>query len=94
LAEAAWRRQLGGGAAAAARRRRQYGGSAQQDDGGSLAATACSLAATACTSQHAKVDLKLLIVSVIPIFSFSDTIHLFCFLFFILINKLITFNAS
>ena len=46
------------------------------------------------TSQHAKVDLKPLIVSVIPIYSLSDTINLFCFLFFILINKLITFSAS
>jgi hypothetical protein len=46
------------------------------------------------TSQHAKVDLKLLIVSVIPIYSLSDIINLFCFLFFILINKLITFGAS
>ena len=33
-------------------------------------------------SQHAKVDLKSLIVSVIPIYSFSDTINLFWFLFF------------
>jgi len=46
------------------------------------------------TSQDAKVDLKLLIVSVIPIYSFSETIILFYFLFFILINKLITFSAS
>ena len=46
------------------------------------------------TSQHAKVDLKPLIVSVILIYSLSDTINLFCFLFFILINKLITFSAS
>ena len=45
-------------------------------------------------SQHTKVDLKPLIVSVIPIYSLSDTINLFCFLFFILINKLITFSAS
>ena len=35
------------------------------------------------SSQHAKVDLKSLIVSVIPIYSLSDTINLFCFLFFI-----------
>ncbi len=35
------------------------------------------------TSQHAKEDLKSLIVSVIPIYSFSDTINLFRFLFFI-----------
>jgi hypothetical protein len=46
------------------------------------------------TSQHAKVDLKPLIVSVIPIYSLSDTINLFCFLFFILINNLISFSAS
>jgi hypothetical protein len=46
------------------------------------------------SSQHAKVDLKPLIVSVILIYSLSDTINLFCFLFFILINKLITFSAS
>jgi hypothetical protein len=44
-------------------------------------------------SQHATVDLKLLIVSVIPI-NFLDTINLFCFLFFILIYKLIAFSAS
>jgi hypothetical protein len=31
-------------------------------------------------SQHAKVDLKSLIVSVIPIYSLSDTINLFCLL--------------
>jgi hypothetical protein len=33
-------------------------------------------------SQHAKVDLKSLIVSVILIFSLSDIINLFCFLCF------------
>jgi hypothetical protein len=46
------------------------------------------------SSQDAKVDLKLLIVSVIPIYGLSDTINLFCVLVFILINKLITFSAS
>ena len=46
------------------------------------------------TSQDAKVDLKPLIVSVIPIYGLSDTINLFCVLVFILINKLITFSAS
>ncbi len=46
------------------------------------------------TSQDAKVDLKLLIISVIPIYGLSDTINLFCVLVFILINKLITFSAS
>ena len=46
------------------------------------------------TSQDAKVDLKPLIVSVIPIYRLSDTINLFCVLVFILINKLITFSAS
>jgi len=46
------------------------------------------------TSQDAKVDLKPLIISVIPIYSLSETIILFYFLFFILINKLITFSAS
>jgi len=46
------------------------------------------------TSQDAKVDLNPLIVTVIPIYSFSETISLFYFLFFILINKLITFSAS
>ncbi len=35
------------------------------------------------TSQDAKVDLKSLIVSVIPIYGFSDTINLFCVLVFI-----------
>ena len=45
-------------------------------------------------SQDAKVDLKPLIVSVIPIYSLSETMFLFYFLVFILINKLITFSAS
>jgi hypothetical protein len=45
-------------------------------------------------SQDAKVDLKPLIVSVIPIYCLSDTMNLFCVLFFILLNKLITFSAS
>jgi hypothetical protein len=44
-------------------------------------------------SQDAKVDLKPLIASVLPIYSLSDTINLFCVLFFILINKLITCSA-
>ena len=46
------------------------------------------------SSQDAKVDLKPLIVSVIPIYSLSETMFLFYFLVFILINKLITFSAS
>jgi hypothetical protein len=46
------------------------------------------------TSQHAKVDLKPFIISVILIYCLSDTINLFCFLFFILFNKLITFSTS
>jgi hypothetical protein len=46
------------------------------------------------TSQDAKVDLKPLIISVIPIYGLSDTINLFCVLVFILINKLIAFSAS
>ena len=45
------------------------------------------------SSQDAKVDLKPLIVSVIPIYSFSETINLFHYYFFVLINKLITFSA-
>jgi hypothetical protein len=45
-------------------------------------------------SQDAKVDLKPLIVSVIPIYSLSETMFLFYFLVFILINKLIKFSAS
>ena len=46
------------------------------------------------TSQDAKVDLKLLIVSVIPIYSFSETINLFYYYFFILNDKLITFSVN
>ncbi len=46
------------------------------------------------SSQDAKVDLKLLIVSVIPIYGLSDIIKLFCVLVFNLNNKLITFSAS
>ena len=46
------------------------------------------------TSQDAKVDLKPLIVSVIPIYSFSETINLFYYFFFVLIDKLITFSAN
>jgi hypothetical protein len=45
-------------------------------------------------SQDAKVDLKPLIISVIPIYGLSDIINLFCVLVFILIIKLITFSAS
>jgi len=45
-------------------------------------------------SQDAKVDLKPLIVSVIPIYSFSETINLFYYYFFVLIDKLITFSAN
>jgi len=45
-------------------------------------------------SQDAKVDLKPLIVSAIPIYSFSETINLFYYYFFILIDKLITFSAN
>ncbi len=46
------------------------------------------------TSQDAKVDLKSLIASVLPIYSLSDTINLFYVLFFVIINKLITCSAS
>ena len=53
----------------------------------------CSRTSTT-SSQDAKVDLKPLIVSEIPIYGLSDTINLFCVLFFILLNKLITFSAS
>ena len=34
------------------------------------------------TSQDAKVDLKLLIVAIIPIYCLSETINVLCFLFF------------
>jgi hypothetical protein len=46
------------------------------------------------TSQDAKVDLKPLNASVLPIYSLSDTINLFYVLFFIIINKSITCSAS
>ena len=45
-------------------------------------------------SQDAKVDLKPLIVSVIPIYCLSEIMNLFCVLFFFLLNKLNTFSAS
>ena len=46
------------------------------------------------TSQDAKVDLKPLIVAVIPIYFLSETINLFFFLFLCVFNKLIIFRAS
>ena len=46
------------------------------------------------TSQDAKVDLKPLIVAVIPIYYLSETINLFNFLFLYVFNKLIIFSAS
>ena len=55
-------------------------------------AAACQQAVT--TSQDAKVDLKPLIVAIIPINSLSETINLFCFLFLSVFNKLIKFSAS
>ena len=45
-------------------------------------------------SQDAKVDLKPLIVAVIPIYCLSETINLFFFLFFNVFHKLIIFNAN
>jgi hypothetical protein len=50
--------------------------------------------ATRPTSQDAKVDLKPLIVAVIPIYCFSEIINLFFFLFLYVFNKLIIFSAS
>ena len=46
------------------------------------------------TSQDAKVDLKPLIVAVIPIYCLSETINLFFVLFLCVFNKLIIFSAS
>ncbi len=46
------------------------------------------------TSQDAKVDLKPLIVAVIPIYCLSETINLSFFLFLSVFNKLIIFNAN
>jgi len=46
------------------------------------------------TSQDAKVDLKPLIVAVMPIYCLSETINLFFFLFLCVYNKLIIFSAS
>ena len=48
-----------------------------------VVASAASASSPSSSSQHAKVDLKPLIVSVIPIYSLSDIINLFRFLFFI-----------
>jgi hypothetical protein len=45
-------------------------------------------------SQDAKVDLKPLIVAVIPIYYLSETINLFFVLFLCVFNKLIIFSAS
>jgi hypothetical protein len=41
------------------------------------------------TSQDAKVDLKLLIVAIIPIYCLSETINVLFFLFLSIFNKLI-----
>ena len=46
------------------------------------------------SSQDAKVDLKALIVAVMPIYCLSETINLFFFLFLCVFNKLIIFSVS
>jgi hypothetical protein len=46
------------------------------------------------TSQDANVDLKLLIVAIIPIYCLSETINVLFFLFLSIFNKLIIFSAS
>jgi hypothetical protein len=46
------------------------------------------------TSQDAKVDLKPLIVAIIPIYFLSDTINVLFFLFLSIFNKLIIFSSS
>jgi hypothetical protein len=46
------------------------------------------------TSQDAKVDLKPLIVAVIPLYCLSETIKLFFCLFLCVLNKLIIFSTS
>ncbi len=45
-------------------------------------------------SQDAKVDLKALIVAVMPIYCLSETINLFFFLFLCVFNKLIIISVS
>jgi hypothetical protein len=45
-------------------------------------------------SQDAKVYLKILIVAIIQIYSLSETINLFFFLFLRFFKKLILFSAS
>jgi hypothetical protein len=49
---------------------------------------------TSTASQDAKVDLKALIVAVMPIYCLSETINLFFFLFLCVFNKLIIFSVS
>jgi hypothetical protein len=46
------------------------------------------------TSQDAKVDLKPLIVAIIPIYCLSETINVLFFLFLNIFNKLIIFSSS
>jgi len=46
------------------------------------------------TSQDARVDLKALIVAVMPIYCLSEIINLFFFLFLCVFNKLIIFSVS
>jgi hypothetical protein len=46
------------------------------------------------TSQDAKVDLKPLIVAIIPIYFLSETINVLFFLFLSIFNKLIIFSSS
>ncbi len=45
-------------------------------------------------TQDAKVDLKPLIVAIIPMYSLSETINLFFFLFLSVSNKLTIFSAN
>ena len=45
-------------------------------------------------TQDAKVDQNPLIVAIIPMYSLSETINLFFFLFLSVSNKIIIFSAS
>jgi hypothetical protein len=49
---------------------------------------------TLSSSQDAKVDLKALIVAVMPLYCLSETINLFYFWFLCVFNKLIIFSVS
>jgi hypothetical protein len=64
------------------------------NDCGDVATVLLSLCSRRETSQDAKVDLKPLIVAIIIVYCFSETINVIFFLFLTIFNKLILFSDS